>query len=278
MMVEATFALVTRAVERIDMRRHTGAHPRIGAVDVLPFVPIRGVGLNECVDLAKALGRRVATQLGLPVYYYEEAATAPHRRPLPYLRKGEFEGLADRMGSGAFAPDEGPATPHPSAGILITGARPFLIAYNVHLATTSVITAQQIAFALRSAERAAPREGAVARTPLPAFRAIGWYMEEYGCAEVSCNLLNFEVTGLHAVFTAISTLAKQLGTEVTGSEIIGLVPKKALLDAGRAFLGREEEDAALLTSAVERLGLARMKGFMLEEKVVEAQLRRVGLG
>lgn len=268
--LEGAFRLVESCVRLIDLRRHKGEHPRVGAADVCPFVPIRGVTMEECVRLARSLGKRVSREFGLPVYYYEEAASSPERRNLPYLRQGGFEALPARMRRPELAPDAGPAEPHPSAGVLITGARPILIAYNVHLATTSVDTARAIAERLRSSGRSY-REGerlVRIRGLLPACRAIGWYMKEYGCAEVSFNLLDYKKTGLRDAFEATSRVAAELGTSVTGSEVIGLLPREALEAAA------DPGDPDLGASAVRRLGLDRMKRFDPAEKLIEERLER----
>jgi glutamate formiminotransferase/formiminotetrahydrofolate cyclodeaminase len=275
-MVEAMFRLVRKTVEKIDLRKHVGTHPRIGATDVCPFVPIQNVSMEECVKLSRALGHRVAAELSLPVYYYEEAATSPDRKNLPYLRQGGFEALPSRMKRPELRPDEGPADPHPSAGALITGARTILIAYNVRLATRSVEIARAIASTLRESGGVVQDESGPRRAPgkLPLVRAIGWFMEEFDAAEVSYNLLDYRVTGLYEVFEATSKEAARHGVSVTGSEIIGLVPQAALVEAGRrveASVGGPDE-GRLIDLAVAHLRLAASGPFNPKEKILEERL------
>jgi len=274
---EAAYQLVAKSVELIDLRRHRGTHPRVGATDVCPFVPLRNSSMERCIEAAKNVGRRAAESLSIPVYFYEEAATAPERRALPYLRQGGFEGLTDRMSRREFRPDEGPWIPHSSAGALIIGARKILIAYNVHLNTQSVELARKIAQELRTSGYSVKEKGVQKKVEgkLPACRAIGWYIEEYGCAEVSFNLLDYTVTGLYDAFVACRDRAKALGVEVLGSEIIGLVPMDALVAAGRGFSkGKTKGEDVLAELAIEELGLSAMRPFSLSDKTIEGQLER----
>lgn len=274
---EAAYQLIAKSVELIDLRKHRGTHPRVGATDVCPFVPLRNTSMQRCIEVARNVGQRAAESLSLPVYFYEEAATSPARKALPYLRQGGFEGLTDRMSRREFRPDEGPWIPHTTAGALIIGARKILIAYNVHLNTQSVDIAKKIAQELRTSGYTVREKGAERKVAgkLPACRAIGWYIEEYGCAEVSFNLLDHNVTGLYDAFAACRERAKSFGVEVLGSEIIGLVPMEALIAAGRRFAnGRSGGDDALADLAIQELGLNAMRPFNVSDKTIEGQLER----
>ena len=254
---EAAFRGAKAASELIDMSRHHGTHPRIGATDVLPFVPVRGITLDECARLARQLGRRMADELGIPVYLYEAAALRPEFRNLAVCRAGEYEGIAEKLADPARCPDLLPHSsfliPHSSlkSGCSVVGARDFLIAVNFNLTTTSVETATAIARQVR--ERGYQgRPGT-----LKCVKAIGWYIPEYGFAQVSCNLTNFHVTSLRQLFDEVSRVALLQGTRVTGTEIIGLVPEEALFP-----------------DAVSYLGLEQLRPFRQEEKVLEYVLNR----
>lgn len=216
---EAAFQAMRVATERIDLRKHRGEHPRMGATDVVPFVPVEGVTMDECAGLARKLGERVGNELEIPVFLYAKAAARPERERLPDIRKGEFEGLRDRIGGDPAAdPDFGPARIHPSAGATAIGARPFLVAYNIYLDTTDVATAKQIA-----------REVRTSSGGLPAVQASGF--EVGGLAQVSMNLLDIDVTPPAAVFAAVEAAARRLGVGVKRSEIVGLIPERALIGA-----------------------------------------------
>ncbi|HET9481919.1 MAG TPA: glutamate formimidoyltransferase, partial [Candidatus Polarisedimenticolia bacterium] len=234
----AAFLLAQEAVRLIDMRAHRGAHPRLGALDVCPFVPLGETTMAECVALARRVGRRIGEDLGIPVYLYEEAAARPDRRSLAAIRKGEYEGLEAKLADAAWAPDFGPARFAERSGAIVVGAREFLIAYNVNLNTRSRRHATIIAQNIRETGR--PKRdaggsivkdaaGATITEPGPsmlaAVRATGWYIEEYGQAQVSINLLNFRVTPPHAAFEAVEREAARLGLRVTGSEVVGLIPR-----------------------------------------------------
>ena len=250
---EAAFRGAKTASELIDMSRHQGTHPRIGATDVLPFVPVCGITLEECAAMARLLRRRMADELGIPVYLYEAAALRSEFRNLAVCRAGEYEGIAEKLADPARRPDLLPSgvSHHKRSGCSVVGARDFLIAVNFNLATTSVETATAIARQVR--ERGYQgRPGT-----LKCVKAIGWYMPEYGFAQVSCNLTNFHVTSLRQLFDEVSRVALLLGTRVTGTEIIGLVPEEALFP-----------------DAVSVLGLDQLRPFRLEEKVLEYVLNR----
>jgi len=225
---EALLGLYQVATARIDLRTHQGEHPRVGAVDVVPFIPIEGVTMADCVALAREVGQAVAERFGVPVFLYEEAATAPNRRNLEDVRRGQFEGLADRMKDPQWVPDFGPKAPHESAGVSVIGARMALIAYNVNLGTSDVEVAKRIAKAIRHSS------GGYRHV-----KAMGVMLEERRIAQVSINMTDFKKTPLHRVFETVRSEAARYGVSVVGSEIVGLVPSDALLDAADHFLRLE---------------------------------------
>jgi glutamate formiminotransferase/formiminotetrahydrofolate cyclodeaminase len=286
--VEAAVRLAREAVARIDMRGHQGEHPRFGALDVCPLVPISGVSMDECAAFARGLGRRLADEVGLTVYCYERAATRPERRNLATVRAGEYEGLAEKLARPEWKPDFGPATFNARSGAVAVGARDFLVAYNVNLNTTSTRRANAVAFDIR--ERGRPkREGDAVSGPiakdaqgqpiwipgaLKSVKAIGWFIEEYGIAQISINLTDISVTSIHACFDEACRRAQARGMRVTGSEIVGLVPLRALLDAGRHFLAQQQRSAGvsdreLIKIAVRSLGLDDLAPFDPDKKVIE---------
>ena len=289
---EAAFRAIRTAAERIDMRKHRGEHARIGATDVCPFVPLDGASMDECVRLARRLGERVGTELAIPVYLYEEAATRPERRNLATIRAGEYEGLEAKLQLPEWQPDFGPVRFHPRAGATVIGAREFLVAYNVNLNTRDKKLAHDIALDLREAGRALrdadgkfvrDAQGATVQKPgrFPHVKAVGWYIEEYGRAQISINLTNLKITPLHAVFDAACAEAERRGLRVTGSEIVGLVPRAALLDAGRHYLARQGRSIGvpeheLVHIAVRSLGLDEISPFDPATKVVEYCVRDTG--
>ena len=224
----AILGLFETALSRIDLRSHEGEHPRLGAVDVVPFIPIEGVTMAECVDLAREVGKAVADRFGVPVYLYEEAASAPHRRNLEDVRRGQFEGLAEKMKDPLWTPDFGPRAPHPSGGAAAIGARMPLIAYNINLGTADLEVAKRIAKAIR-------HSGGGYRF----VTAMGVMLAERGLAQVSINMTDFKRTPLHRVFETVRAEAERYGVAVVGSEIVGLVPSEALLDAAGHFLRLE---------------------------------------
>ena len=289
--VEAAFAGVKRAAELIDMRQHKGAHPRMGATDVLPLIPISGITLEQCAELARKLAERIATELAIPTYCYEAAAYCQERKNLAVCRQGEYEGLAERMNSVESAPDFG-ARPFDEAmarsGATAVGARDFLIAVNFNLNTTSTRRANAIAFDVREKGRPVregnPIVGKIVKDEngepvmrpgtLKCTKGIGWFIEEYGIAQVSMNLTNIGVTPLHVAFDEVCRAAEARGVRVTGTEIVGLVPKKALIDAGKHFLRKQHRSVGISESeiiriAVRSMGLDELKPFKAEEKVVE---------
>jgi glutamate formiminotransferase len=223
-------ALVETALQSIDLRTHRGAHPRLGAVDVIPFVPIRGATSADCVALAKELGGRLADRFALPVYLYEEAASSPERQNLANIRKGEFEALAVKMKDAAWKPDFGPETPHPSGGATVVGARAPLIAYNINLGTADLAVADRIAKAIRHLSGG-----------YRFVKAMGVKLEARGQVQVSINMTNYEKTPLHRVFETVRSEAERHGVPVVGSEIVGLVPNAALLAAASHYLRLEAD-------------------------------------
>ena len=288
--VEAAFLAVKRAQQLIDMRRHKGDHPRFGATDVCPLVPISGISMEEVAEYARKLGRRIGEELGIPVFLYESAATAEVRRNLANCREGEYECLKDRIGSVEWKPDFGPTEFNESvarSGATAVGARDFLIAVNFNLNTTSTRRANAIAFDVR--EKGRPkREGhpitgkivTAAGEPvmipgtLAGTKAIGWFIEEYGIAQVSMNITNLSQTPLHVAFDEVSEKARNRGIRVTGLEIVGLVPKKAIIDAGKYYLAKQKRSLGITESeiikiAIKSMGLDDLKPFDPAEKIIE---------
>lgn len=225
---EAALAIARQAVALIDLRQHRGAHPRMGAVDVIPFVPISGVTMDECVALARHLGERIAAELGVPVYLYAAAASAPHRRLLADIRRGEFEELAAKMHDPAWQPDFGPAVPHPTAGAVVVGARPYLVAFNVNLGTSDLRIAKSIAKAVRA------RDGGLANV-----QAMGVALQARGIVQVSMNLLDPFATPLYRLFEAVRSEAACYGVPIVGSEVVGLLPLEIIVEAARYYLQLE---------------------------------------
>ena len=259
---QSAFALIQAAAELIDMRFHSGAHPRIGAVDVCPFVPVKNMTLAEAAQQARQLARDAAEKLHLPVYLYEANAQTPERKNLAFIRKGEYESLPQKLKE--LPPDFGPrefSLSVKKTGATVIGARNFLIAFNVSLNTQDVTAAKQIASVLRE------KNGG-----LPTIKAIGWYMADYQCAQVSFNLTDYKTTGLAQVFEACKQEAARRGLAVTGSELIGLAPEDALLNAGRFYAPGLEEKTALLETAVRKLGLNKIRSFNIQERILEYRL------
>lgn len=275
--LEGAFELIRKSYELIDMRTHHGAHGRQGATDVCPFVPVSGVTMDECVELSKRLGKRVGEELGVPVFLYEYAATRPERRSLADIRKGEYEALEEKLKTPEFAPDFGPATFVPSFGVMVTGARKFLVAYNVDLNVTDKRWANRVAFDVRENGRMVMGpDGKKVQQPgmLKAVRGVGWFIPEYGCAQVSMNLIDLDVTPVHVAFDACDEAARARGIRVTGSELVGLVPKQTMLDAGRHYLRRMERspgvpESDLIHAAVRSLGLNEVSEFKAKEKIID---------
>ena len=288
---DTAVAAIKRATELIDMRQHKGAHPRMGACDVCPLIPVSGITLEECAELARALAKRIAEELGVPTYCYEAAAFTPERRNLAVCRAGEYEALPEKMTKEGAQPDFG-ARPFDEGvartGATAVGARDFLVAVNYNLNTTSTRRANAIAFDVREKGRPMregnPITGKIVKDEngnpvmkpgtLKACKAIGWFIEEYGIAQVSMNMTNLAVTPLHAAFDEVCRAADARGVRVTGAEIVGLVPKSTLVDAGRHFLRKQNRSTGLperelVRIAIESMGLSNLKEFKPEEKVIE---------
>ena len=277
--VEAAFQGVKKAGEMIDMRQHHGAHPRLGATDVLPLVPVSGITVEECAELARKLAERIYTELGIPCYCYEAAAFKPERKNLAVCRAGEYEALPERMKDHVRRPDFGPGEFTERAartGATNVGARDFLIAVNFNLNTTSVSEANAIAFEVREKGRPVTVDGKTVMIPgtLKGCKAIGWFIDEYGIAQVSMNITDINATPLHIAFEEVCRAAQARGLQVTGTEIIGLVPKRAMLEAGLYFLERQQRptdvsEQDIMQAAVISMGLDDLKPFNVKDKVVE---------
>lgn len=293
--VEAAFQGVKKASEVIDMRYHHGEHPRIGATDVCPLVPVAGVTLEECAEMARALAERIATELKVPTYCYEAAALRPERKNLAVVRKGEYEGLQQRITQPEEMPDFGGGEWTEQAarsGATVVGARDFLIAVNFNLNTTSTRRANAIAYDVREKGRPMrekPIVGKIIRDEngnpimipgtLKGCKAIGWYIEEYGIAQVSMNITDIKATPLHVAFEEVCRAAAARGVRVTGTEIVGLVPRSSLLEAGKHFLRKQERslgitDEEILDIAIRSMGLSELTPFKPEEKIVESLIEK----
>ncbi len=289
---EAAFQAIRRAAELIDMEQHKGAHSRIGATDVCPFVPVSGVTMDDCIRLAQDLGERVAKELGIPVYLYEEAASNPERRNLANIRAGEYEGLAEKLKDSRWRPDYGEPVFNPQSGATVIGAREFLIAYNINLNTRDRRLAHEIALNLRESGRAQrdadgniirDAEGRAITVPgrFKHVKAVGWYIEDYGVAQISINFTNYKETPVHTVFDEAAREAEKLGLRVTGSELVGLIPKEALLMAGRHYLETQGKspgvpERELIRTAVISLGLNDVSPFDADKKIIENQFKDSG--
>lgn len=278
---EAAFRAIKKAIELIDMRKHKGEHPRLGAVDVVPFVPVKGVTMDEVVKLSHEVAERVARELGVPVYMYEYSATKPERKSLSEIRKGEYEGLPEKLKNPEWKPDYGEPVFNPKSGAMVIGARDFLIAYNINLNTKDKKLAHKIAKEIREKGKLVKQEdGTKVRVPgkLKHVRAIGWYIEEYGIAQISINLTNYKETPLWKVFETAEEEAKKLGLRVTGSEIVGLVPLDAILETGKYFLKKQGKsrgipEKEIVHIAIKSLGLNDVAPFEPEKKIIDYLLK-----
>ncbi|KPL06139.1 formiminotransferase-cyclodeaminase, partial [candidate division BRC1 bacterium SM23_51] len=286
--LEAAFRAVKKAAELIDMSKHHGEHPRFGATDVCPLVPVCNITMEETVEYARKLARRLGEESGITIYCYENAALTDQRRNLARVRAGEYEGLAEKLRKPEWKPDFGPATFNPKSGATAVGARDFLVAYNVNLNTTSTRRANAIAFDVR--EKGRPkREGDPLTGPivkdengdtvwipgsLKCVKGIGWFIDEYGIAQISMNLTNISITPVHVAFDEVCKRAEARGVRVTGSELVGLIPLKAMLDAGKHYLKKQKRslgvaDSEIIKIAVKSLGLDDLYKFKPEEKIIE---------
>ena len=285
LVLEAAFRAIKTASELIDMRLHKGEHPRIGAADVCPLIPVTGVSEAECIKYANDLGLRVGTELGIPVYLYSKAAKKQNRIKLPVIRSGEYEGLKEKMNTPDFKPDFGPDIFNEKSGATVIGVRDFMLAYNINLNTREKSFAHEIALNLRESGRAKRDSqgniirdefGKAVKVPgkLKYCQAAGWYIDEYGYAQVSMNLHNYMITGMHTAFEAVREEARKLGIRVTGSELIGLIPMQAILDAGEYFLTKQGINTdlskdSIIHTAIRSLGLNDTSPFIPESRIVE---------
>ena len=286
--IEAAFMAIKKAAEIIDMSRHHGEHPRFGGTDVCPLVPISNITMEETAGYARKLAKRVGRELEIPVYCYERAALSEERRNLANCRSGEYEGLPQKLEDPHWKPDFGPAVFNPRTGAIAIGARDFLVAYNINLNTTSTRRANAVAYDIREKGRPVregnPITGKIKKDEkgeeiwvpgaLKACKAIGWFIEEYGIAQVSINLTNISITSVHEAFEVSCIKAQERGMRVTGSELVGLVPRKAMIDAGKYFLQKQQRSVGIseeeiIKIAVKSLGLDDLKPFNPREKIIE---------
>ncbi|MEL6192211.1 MAG: glutamate formimidoyltransferase [Bacteroidota bacterium] len=279
--VEAAFRGIQSAAKLINMETHTGVHPRMGATDVCPLVPLAGMSMKEADKLAKQLAKRVGEELGIPVYLYEASASSPTRNSLASIRKGEYEGIAERVLTKEWKPDFGPQIFHKQAGQTAIGARELMLAYNVNLNTRDANIAHEVAKDVRESGRKVTdtETGKVSRIPgsCKGVKAIGWFMEEYELAQVSTNVTRLQQTDLLEAFLAISKAADKRGLQVNGSELIGLVPLASMLEAGRYFLKetQTENETELIHAAVKGLGMDSLAPFDPEERIIELKLKQM---
>ena len=279
--IEAAFLAIKKAGELIDMAKHKGEHPRMGATDVCPLIPISNISMEETAEYAKKLAKRVGEELGIPVYLYGNAQADKKRDNLSVIRTGEYEGFFKKIKLPEWKPDFGPAEFDAKRGATVIGARDFLIAYNVNLNTTSTRRANAVAFDVREAGRTIQdAQGGKINQPgsLKFVKAIGWYIEEYGIAQISMNLTNIEVTPVHIAFDEVCTKAAERGMRVTGSELVGLIPLKAMLDAGKYFLLKQQRSVGvsekeLIKIAIKSMGLDELAPFKPEERIIEYLLK-----
>ena len=288
---EAAFQAVKKASELIDMRHHKGAHPRFGATDVCPLVPVAGISMDETVEYARTLAKRIGDELNIPIYCYENAAFTDVRKNLANCRAGEYEGLKEKLSKPEWKPDFGPAEFNAESGVTAVGARDFLVAYNINLNTTSTRRANAIAFDVREKGRVKREGNKITGKPvldekgkkvwipgtLKEVKAIGWFIDEYGIAQISMNLTNISITSVHEAFDEVCKRADERGIRVTGSELVGLVPLQAMIDAGKYFLRKQNRSVGIpeneiIKIAVKSLGLDDLYEFKPEEKIIEYKM------
>jgi glutamate formiminotransferase / formiminotetrahydrofolate cyclodeaminase len=277
LVIEAAYRAIKKAAELIDMRKHTGEHLRMGATDVCPLIPVANISMEETAEWAKKLGERVGNELTIPVYLYEAAQKNPERKNLSIIRAGEYEGFSKKILLSEWTPDFGKAIFNAKSGATVIGARDFLVAYNINLNTTSTRRANAIAFDVRESGRKIQNEKGeeiVQPGTLKSVKAIGWFIEEYGVAQISMNLTNVNITPIHIAFDEVCKKANERGVRVTGSELVGLIPLKSLLDAGRYFLEKQQRsigvsEKELIHIAVKSLGLDELSEFEPEKKIIE---------
>jgi len=267
------------AGEKIDMTQHKGEHPRIGAIDVVPFIPIKNASIEDCVEISKEYGKIISEKLNIPIYLYEYSASKPERKNLSDIRKGEYEGLTEKLKDPEWYPDFGKPEFNPKLGATVTGCRFFLIAYNVNLKTKDAKIADEISGTIRESGKPlrdekgtiVKKDGKTVRIPgkFKAVKAMGVSLEKFGITQVSINLINYKITNMHQVFEAIKEEANKYGVEVWGSEIVGLVPLEAILDAGKFYNPNSTNEVELIQTAIEKLGLSNLATFNPKEKIIE---------
>lgn len=282
--VEAAFQAMATAAEVIDMRQHTGTHPRMGATDVCPLVPVQGMSMQAADALARRLGQRVGEALGIPIYLYEASASSPRRRNLAHIRSGQYEGFREKILQADWVPDFGPQRFHERAGQTAIGARDFLIAYNINLDSQDVGLAQDLAAAVRESGRWVVENGKKVRRsgPLKGVKAIGWEVEEYELVQVSTNVTNIAETPVHEVFEAVKATAADRGVSLKGSELIGMAPLRVFTAAGAFYAAKtgqagKMKEAQQVALAIQQLGLASLSPFLPESRILEYALRKKGL-
>jgi len=283
--IEAAFLAISKASELIDMSKHEGAHPRMGATDVCPLIPIKGVSVEECIEYSHVLAQKVGKKLKIPIFMYEKSASSKSRENLAKIRQGEYEGMSDKLQLKEWAPDYGPKKINVKAGVTAIGVREFLIAYNINLNTSDKKLASDIALDIREAGRAKrdkngkiirDKNGVMVKVPgsLKSVKAVGWFLEEYNVAQVSMNLIDYKTTSVHKVFEEVRMQAQKRGLRVTGSELVGLIPLDSLLDAGKYYLKLQNKscgvsDSQLIHIAVKSMGLDEMYPFNNNEKIID---------
>ena len=288
--IKAAFYGIKKASELIDMTKHIGAHPRMGATDVCPLIPIKNASMEDCVKYSKILAEKVAKELKIPIYLYENSATVEERKNLSNIRSGEFEGMSDKINTEKWKPDFGPVKMANNAGVTAIGAREFLLAYNINLNTKEKKLASHIALNIREAGRAKRDKsgkivrddnGVMIKVPgtLKATKAVGWYLEEFGLAQVSMNLTNYKITSLHDAFEEAREEASKIGLRVTGSEIVGLLPLEPLLEAGKYYISKQNTSLSvpeneIVDIAIKSLGLTEISDFKPNEKIIDYILER----
>lgn len=274
--LEAAFQAIKVATELIDMRNHKGEHPRMGACDVCPLIPVSGISIAEVIEWSHQLGKRVGEELNIPVYLYEKSAQQSERVQLANVRKGEYEGLPSKMRLPLWQPDYGPAAFNPKCGATILGARNFLIAYNFNLNTSNIAIAQTIAAQIRESGKYIGKDsqGKKLYTPgkFKALKSIGWFIKDFGIAQVSCNFSDYRTTPLHLVHEMVKLLAAEHDCTVTGAELIGLVPKEALLMTGQFYEPNQTNEDQLIATAIKELGLSDLHEFRPNERIIEFML------
>jgi glutamate formiminotransferase / formiminotetrahydrofolate cyclodeaminase len=282
---EAAFQAMKMAGQLIDMSKHSGAHARMGATDVCPFVPVSGITMEECVDVAKKLAQRVAEELTIPTYLYEHAAATEERRSLAWIREGEYEALPEKLKTEKYKPDFGEAVFNAKSGATVIGAREFLIAYNINLNTRDVKIARKIANRIREKGRSIKNKETGKKEQVPgtlkAVRGVGWYIDEYNMAQLSFNLLNYNITPVYRVFEEAERFAQEFGVRVTGSELVGLMPLEAVVQCGRHFLQKQGSTTGvseneLIRIAVQTLGLEEISEFDNDHKIIEYKIKTKG--